>query len=343
MATYCNTTTDLKRAFFRVDEAGMKGHKTLKGYKSYSATLWKLTNVGYAEAMFEDGVKMTSVASLGACDAAQEYYYDSTNDVLYFYPTGSAPDNHTYTVGEDFDTVKSRMVAIASREAESMLDAKMPVPLPMSPDGTAAQPYDADFTHAVAKIACGYIVDRISPAVFDSQGAPAADSAAAQLLASGRAMIREYKEGVRRFSWEITEDEIGGANVRPGSTNTSAGIIQVRGKGVVETVETGTDVAGTTNTYLAQDQFWKVKLTLGGVLGTATWQVSYDDGTTYNGTDITTSRDWKLIKDNIWIRFLPRALGVTDFVINDTWQIELPSSERSVTNPRTRSISLRIA
>lgn len=339
--TYCNTTTDLLRAYSRIEEYGQKCLRTLKGYKNHSENVFKFIAPGYVEAVYEDGTKLTSY-SLADLTVAQRYHYDSTNDILYFYPTGGMPDNRAYLAGEDWSNVKTAAVAIASRDAEALLDPTTPVPVPMSPAGSAAQPYDRDFCHAVALMACGHIVARVAPAVYDSTGAPATDSIAAQLITAGRKIVGEYAEHARAFSWEITPDEIGGHNITPGSSNTSAGIIQVRGEYVPSVATTAVDAGNATTVYFNQDVFWKIKISTGGALGTATWLYSTDDGTTYNDTAITTSNQWALIGDNIWIRFLARAGGATDFIENDTWQLEINSSTRKVSRSPIYSVRANV-
>jgi len=343
---YCNTSTDLSRAYGRVFEYLKGQQQILRGFLPHTtANIFRKAGTGYVEAMFEDGVKMTEAASLGAVDAAQEWYYDSTNDVLYFYPTGGVPENHQYTIGQDIDTIRTDAVKVASREAEARLHSKHIVPIPMSPSATVSggvvkDPYDRDFIDAVAKIACGHLIGNVEPAVFND-GIP--ENIAAQLLAAGRGVLDEYVTGKRTFSWELTQSEIGKAKHWPDSSNTSHGMIQLRG-------EFQPDRTTTTSVYpdlsspvgFNQDVFWKIKITTGGALGTATFQVSKDNGTTYNGTDITTSNQWAEISNNIFVRFLARANASTDFIVNDTWQIEINAPGRQPLSTHVKSVKVVI-
>ena len=339
--TYCNITTDLTRAFSEVMSPKYKGLKTLSGYVAHSGNVYKVYGTGYVEALYEDNVKGTLTASIATVDAVNEWYYDSTNDVLYFYATGGVPDDHDYLYGDAWDSVVSACVEIASREADALLDKKFTVPIPRSPHGTALQPFDREFAHAVALIACGHIVGRIDAPNFDTTGT--ALNAAARLLSEGRSVIAQYESGEKSFSWAITADEVGGHNIIPGSSNTSVGVIQTRGTYDPDWSTSGAIYTSASDpSIMFQDPFWKVKITTAGTVGTATYQTSVDNGTTYNGTDITTSTDWKQITNNIWIRFLAVAGGATDFVLNDTWQMEIYSPTREVTNPSIKSIPVRI-
>lgn len=207
---YCNTTTDLLRAYPKVMD-GFRAQKILKGYLPHTtANIFKLGHTGYVEAMYEDNLVMTAAVNLAAVDAAREYFWDSTTDILYFYPTGGVPDNHSYKIGETMATVLSDCVAIASRDADALLDKKYTVPLPMSPDGSTTQPYDRDFTNAVAQLACAHIISRVSPIEFFVSGEVREGNVAGSLMLQGTRLITEYVEGTRVFSWEVTQDEVGG-------------------------------------------------------------------------------------------------------------------------------------
>lgn len=346
--TYCNTTSDLSRAYSKIAEY-LKGqqriinHNRLKAHTT--ANVYKLPASGFVEAMYEDGVLMTEVVSIPTIDSALEWYYDSTNDILYFYPTGGVPENHQYAIGQSVDTIRTDAVKVASREAEARLHSKYALPLPMSPyatvdDGQVVDPYDRDFMDAVAKIACGHLIGGMDPPVFRSDGT--AENISAQLLSAGRFIIDEYVSGKRTFSWDVTPSDIGQAKHTPASTNTSHGIIQLRGEIAPDRTVGSPVFESLGSPVFEQDVFWKVKITTGGVLGTATYQVSKDNGVTYNGTNILTSNQWREISNNIFIRFLARANAATDFILNDTWQIEINAPGRKPVQSSMKSVPVMI-
>lgn len=335
--TYCNTSTDLVGAYSRIEAS--RDLRILKGYVQHASAVYKIGKVGSFEAMYEDNLPMTLETSANAINQALEYYYDSTNDILYFY----FQSGKTYRIGEDWASTKTRAVQDASRDAEAILNVKYTVPLWMSPDGTSAAPYDRDLTKAVAKMACAHILSRLQPMEYDNLGNP--QNTSAHLYEEGRRALQEYVNGKRVFSWEISPAEVGKYNIRPATGNTSVGIIQLRGTYSQDTSRTSSAVfpSGSTFTsYLVQDPFWVVKIISGGALGTATFSVSLDNGTTYSGATVTTSNQWLLISSGIWIRFLARAGSSSDFITNDTWQIELYGPDREVTNPGIRSIPIEV-
>lgn len=326
--TYCNATTDLIRAYPRIDE--FREYKTLRGWVVHSGSVYKIGGTGYVSTLFENNLPLTAAANVGAISAGK-FYYDSDTDVLYVQATSGLPTASTnvYKSGEDWDVLKTWAIQNASREAESLLDARFPIPVPESPDGSTSARYDIDLARAVAKIACALIASRREPMRTEPE-----PNTAQMLYDEGRKILDEYNKAERRFSWEMSKDEIGGFTIRPESDNTGDGILQVRG-----------------GHKAWQDDFWRVKITVGGAVGTAKYQYSTDNGSTYNGTDITTSRLWQEISGalagegvlsedlSFYIRFLDRS-GTFD--VNDEWQIEINSAQREDARGRIGSVRMSI-
>jgi len=324
---YCNLTTDLYRAFPRLED--YKEQKTLRGWVVHSGSVYRLGNVGYGEILFENGLQLTKVADLVSVDAAGEYFYDEDEDVLYLQATSGVPTDSTniYVWGLDWDTFKGWAVDQASRDVDSLLDARFPVPLPESPYEDVTDKYDIDLRRATSKIAAALIISRREPMIFEPE-----PNVQAALYNEGKMILDEYNEGKRRFSWEMTKDEAGRFQIVPQAANTGDGILQVRG------------AHGSWH-----DDFWRVKITTGGAVATATFQYSTDNGATYNGSDITTSRLWQEITGAIpgttlvstaigfYIRFLDRD---GEFDVDDEWQIEIQSDARQ--SVRSKMTTARI-
>jgi len=341
---YCNPNTDLVRAFARIEEFVAGARRTIKNWKPYTTLpVQKISNVGYTEALYEDGAPMTKVTSITLVNSARKWFYDSTTDTLYQYPTGGVFTNHTYTSGPDITVIRSDAVNTASREAEAALHQKFPIPLPASTQATVVagvlkDPYDRDLIDACAKIACGHLVGAITPARFSALGDPLNE--AADLLFSGRAVLQDYATGKRTFSWELTAADIGTSRILPNISNTSFGMFQLRGQYQPSDVSASgifTDNAST----LDLDPSWKIKITVGGAYGTAKFQLSLDDGTTYNGTSVLITNQWTHLSNNVFIRWSPRALAATDFVANDTWTVQLYSPDRKASRSQISSARIR--
>jgi hypothetical protein len=324
--TYCNATTDLYRAYPRIEE--FREYKTVRGWVLHSGSIYKVGGTGYVSAVFENNLPLTAAASAVAVTAGT-YYYDSDADVLYLAATSGLPTASTniYKVGEDWDSLKSWAVTQAGAEVDTLLDGRFPRPIPESPDGSTTARYDVDLTRAAAKFAVAFIASRREPMRTEPE-----PNTAQSLYDEGRKIIDEYNKGDRHFSWEQTKDEIGGFIVRAETDNTGDGILQVRG-----------------SHDAWDDAFWRVKITTAGAVGTAEYQYSTDNGSTYNGTDLTTSRTWQEISGalagegvlaeelSFYIRFLDRS-GTFD--VGDEWQIEIVSAHRG--DARSRIGSVRI-
>ncbi len=319
--TYCNTTTDLARAYSRIEE--FKEQRTFRGWVLHSGSVYKIGNTGYVSQLFENNLQLTAAATLGTI-AAGKFYYDSDVDVLYVQATSGLPTDSTniYRGGEDWDGLKTWAVAQASGIIEGALDPQFPRPLPESPLATSTTKYDAPLILATAYIAAALIVGRREPPAFNADGSAA--NVSAQLRAAGELIITRYNKREYLFSWEVSEDEVGGVEVTPSSTNTSQGILQVRGQ------YTG-----------SEDAYWIVKISTGGDLGTAQYQLSTDNGANY-ATAITTvaTNLWVSLANGIEVRFLGRGGAASNFIVNDTWQIVVTSSDRSQSRPRMGSVSL---
>lgn len=325
---YSNATTDLVRAFARIEE--YKQQKTLRGWVVHSGSVFKLGNTGYVEALFENDLQLTKVTSLNDV-AAGKFFYDANLDILYAQATsGNITDaGKIYKAGDDWDALKDWAIDQASTDIEALLDARFPRPVPESPHATAAEKWDPDLRMACAKIACSHIAARREPKIYEPT-----PNVPAQLEIEGRRIIEEYNSGARRFSWELTRDEAGQAQAHPLSTSTGDGVLQAKAwyDGV-------------------QEFFARVKIVTGGAVGVAEYQYSFDDGATWNGEAIATSNLWKQITglvasavqsseelEGIWVRFFDRG-GTFD--VGDEWQIEVQSSKLSM--PRSPIGSARIS
>lgn len=320
MADYCNATTDLYRIYPRIEE--FKISKTLRGWSVYSGSVYKLANVGYAEKLIENGTQMTSVASIALIDAVGKYFYDSDADIIYARATsGNVSDAaNVYRWGLDWDTFKSWAVTRASERVDALLDRKFPIPVPENPQGSSTAKWDGPLIDATAYFACSFVVGRSDPPKYNTDGSAA--NLAAELFLAGQAIIRQYNDGDMRFGWEITADEAAGYNIIATTGNTSVGMFQLRG-----------DYNG------GDDDEWMIKISTGGALGTAAFQLSEDNGTTYN-TAATTSITWQSLANGVEIRFFGRGGGSSSFILSDTWQLLLTAKDRALTRSRLGSGSL---
>ena len=321
MSTYCNVTTDLYRAYPRLEEH--KEQKTVRGWVVNAGSVYKKANTGYGEMLFENGLPMTAVTLLASV-AAGKFYYDSANDILYAQSTTGTmvTSTNSYVWGIDWDTKKDWAVEEASARIDALLDPKFPIPIPENARGTSSQHWDLPIINATALLACSLIVGGSEPAKFNADGS--GTNMTADLFIAAKSIIDQYNKGEMAFSWELTKDEIGGYNIIPASTNTSIGMFQLRGQ-FDET----------------EDATFIIKIGTGGALGTATYLLSVDNGVTYGTAVLTlTTHGWVDLSDDIQIRFFDRGATTTAFIANDTWTVDLSSSGNTQSRSRIGSVNL---
>ena len=314
---YCNATTDLYRIYPGIED--FKQQKTLRGWVVHSGDVYKISNVGYGETLFENNLQLIAVASIAAI-LAGKYFYDADTDIIYVQPTSGTAAQNAYKWGNDWDALKTWAVTRATERVEAILDRTFPIPIPENPYGTSTAKWDGSLIDATAYIACSLISGRREPAKFNSDGSGA--NLTADLFVSGKSIVDQYNKGELHFSWQITSDEIAGYNVIPTNTNTSIGMFQLRGE------YTGED-----------DAVWKIKITLAGALGTAKYALSKDNGLTY-ATAILTSITWTDLGGGIEIRFFERGGGSLAFILNDSWQIDITSKYGVPSQSRMGTVDL---
>ena len=332
--TYCNLTTDLIRAYASIYDNITLREVTGFTLASGQTITYQNLGVGYITQATQDSKLLTSRSSIALVEAnAGSFYYDSTNYILYVSCTDSVdPDgNHTIEIGVDKVTFLTECRAIAQGRFESMLDGRFPRPLPESRYGASysARKYDDDIIQAVSKLTCSVALSSFNPS------STTADDIPTRLENEARKIINEHNEGLRKFSWEITSKESGGAEVMPFS---------VSGDGMIQ-------IYGTYNG--SADIIMRVKIITGGATGTATYKYSTDDGTTYNDTAITSSARWisigsgtefgeifnpyEVTTGGLFIRFDDRG---STFTADDTWKIYAYRSGQENTTSRIGSVKL---
>lgn len=314
--TYCNITTDLLRAYQNIYSYLQPKEITGWSLASGQSSTYQANATGYCSAVFQDGSPLSSTTSIALAEAtASKFYYDATNDKLYVHTsTGADPDgNFTIEIGVDRTTFLTECRGIAQGEFEAMLDRRFPRPLPEAKYGASylGRKYDDDIIMAVAKLTCAIAISSYNPQIEGDIVSRLRDEAIA--------IIADHNDNKRSFSFEVTKPEIGSASIVPYSVS-GDGMIEISG------VYSG-----------ANDAYLRVKIILGGAIGTATYQYSTDDGTAYSGTDITTANTWVSLTNGLYIRFDDR--GGT-FTANDVWRLLATSNDKSMTRPSIGSIDL---
>ena len=126
---YC-TEQDLKDVYPNIDE--LDGKVVIRNWvETATSNLYIARNCGLTTVLFADGENLGNPeANSGAVNANTEWYYDSTLDEIYYFNSTSDPNELLIEAGEDWATLKNRMIVNCSMELSSMLDARFPRPIP---------------------------------------------------------------------------------------------------------------------------------------------------------------------------------------------------------------------
>jgi hypothetical protein len=307
--TYCNTTSDLTNAYREIDR--YKGYFTLDSTKwaVHASNVYIQKETGQVNALFEDGVPLTKMASLALIVAAAQWFYDSTNDYLYVWCTANAdPDTKTMESGESWAAFK----ATCRNDAQEMLEGFLrnvfvtPFRKIIAPDESYnSASYDFWIVRATALLTCYLMVKRLNlddklaeylyREVYNTEPEPG----------EKRGIVQYILDGAISLKIQRSNREPGGFNVYDYASNTATAFVEITGS------------------YLgSQKQIWRLQIDTSGAVGTATWKLSKDQGTTWDTTLQKTRKS-----DSDQRRF---TLGsgidaefVGTFVSGDYWDIEL--------------------
>jgi len=273
---YCNVTTDLTDVFPDIERYQEK--QILEGWVAVTgqANTYAVFGTGQINMVFDNQVQLslkTSIATVQA--AAGSWWYDSDNDVVYVHATDSdnlATVAQTTTLiegGEDWDTLKDNMRDKASQFMDSVLNTRYPTPLmPRQIKTHDTADYEYPIVRACALLTCAFLAKRRNPAdkngimLFEEAWLPVPEPD------QQKGWLNQIKDGEIVLQDQISAREVGSFNVYPES-------------GITTTAYTWFMGEYTGSTY----QRWRVQIDTAGAIGTATWKLSYNGGTTW---DLTT-------------------------------------------------------
>ena len=282
---YCNLTTDLEDVIQDIEKYAYQSidnnlFESVSG-QDYSM----LGQVGYVGALYIDKEAQTVASSLANVDETNTWYY--ANNVLYIYT--NAIGNTNITISSDtWENVATEARERASQELENYL-YMYNSPLPYLKNSDRA--FDEDIVIATSILTCRNIirsknprdelVDTLNRMIYDKE--------------NEMGIIWDYTHGVKKFSFEGTRTSFNG-KITP---------VQVSGTGTIELTGISTDL---------DYHKYNVKITTGGVVGTAIYQLT-KDGTVLGS--YTTDYGYDCIPHSgCYIRFSGT------FTADDEWNIE---------------------
>ena len=288
---YC-THKELKRVFPQLDTFDNK--KPVYGWKEVTTNKYAAHNSGLVTQLFADGEDLGPAQSAHTdLDVEGEWFYNSAEDVLYYF-SANTPEDKLMEAGEEFTAMVTQYRTDASRYLDSMLDPNMPKEAWKDKEGN----YDYIIIRTTALLAANFMIKSHDP---NSELANA-------LMEEANNNIENINQGKAALSWQVSRDSSQGV-VRD-VTYTS---------GKIRPVDTRGQWTGTYDLI-------KVKIGTGGVLGTATYSVWVKDGDKLKNNQIVTNEiingDYQELAGGLEIRFAG-ASDSTEATANDEWEIEV--------------------
>ena len=308
MPTYISSR-DLKDVFPNLDEFDTK--KPVYGWVVDSSSRYVAHDSGLVTQLFADGKDLGSAQSAKTdVDANGEWFYDSAADAVYYYNDASSPDDLLMEAGEDFATLKTRVMKDASNYVDSKLDATLPREQFLLKDGT----YDYLIRRLTGLVAAYFLVKAKDPT----------SEIAEALFDEAQMHIEDLNSGQAKLSFQNTGDASKGI-VRKISVAGSLNIVDTRGN------------------YRGSYDRLKVIVTTGGAIGTAKYSVyAKDTDGLKNNLVLQTeviNGDYQELAGGLQIRFQGSADNSTA-TADDEWEVEVMGLYEETDNASMRSVRM---
>ena len=308
MPTYISSR-DLKDVFPNLDEFDTK--KPVYGWVIDAGSRYVSHDSGLVTQLFVDGKDLGSVQSAKTdVDANDEWFYDSAADAVYYYNDVSSPDDLLMEAGEDFATLKTRIMKDASNYVDSKLDATLPREQFLLKDGT----YDYLIRRLTGLVAAFFLVKGKNPT----------SEVADAFFEEAQMHIDDLNSGRAKLSFQNTGDASKGI-VRKIAVAGSLNIVDTRGN------------------YRGSYDRLKVIVTTAGAIGTAKYSVYAKDTDALKNNivlqDEIINGDYQELSGGLQIRFQGSADGSTG-TQNDEWEIEVMGLYEETDNPAIRSVKM---
>tara|TARA_R100000808_G_scaffold24122_1_gene54792 strand:- start:11 stop:970 length:960 start_codon:yes stop_codon:yes gene_type:complete len=290
---YC-THQELKRVFPQVDEFDTKA--PIYGWEVSSGSLYVAHDCGLVNQLFADGKDLGAAqSSSGAVNVNDEWYYDSTNDVVYYYNDASNPADLLMESGQEFTAMVTQFRTDASRYLDSMLDPNLPANQLKDKSGN----FDYMIIRTTALLCAALMIRATDPT----------SEMASSIMEEAQGNIDALNNGKAALSHQNTADA-------------SKGVIRdVTYTGTVRPVDTRGHYTGTFDLI-------KIKITTGGAIGTAKYSVWVKDADKLgmnDGNQVVTDEiingDYQSLSSGLQVRFSGTNFDSTA-AVNDIWEVE---------------------
>ena len=304
--TYC-THAELKRVYPQIDAFDTK--TPIYGWAATATSnLYIAQNTGLVSRLFIDGEDLGNEQATVPDDSG-EWWYNDTDDELYYKDEDRNPADYLMEAGENFANVVSQICADASRYLDSKLDPNLPREQLKDKSGN----YDYMIIRSTALIAAAFMIRSSDPT----------NEVATALMEEAQGNINSLNEGKAALSWQNTRDA-------------SRGII----RDITYTSEKIRPV-DTRGTWSGTYDLIKVKIITGGVLGTATYSVWVKDGDKLKNNQVVTAEkingDYQALAGGLEIRFGGKA-DDTVATANNEWEVEVMGVSEHVDASGVKSV-----
>ena len=308
---YC-THKELKRVFPQIDEFDVKS--PIYGWAVSSGSLYVAHDCGLVNQLFADGSDLGAAeANSGAVTSNGEWFYDSTNDVVYYYNSATNPNDLLMESGEEFTTMVTQFRTDASRYLDSKLDPNLPK--------NQFKDKSGNFDYLIIRTAA------LLCAVFMIRATDPTSEMASAMMEEAGGNIDDLNNGKAALSHQNTSDS-------------SKGIIRDVSytDGSVRPVDTRGHYSGT---------FDLIRITIGtgGAMdGTATYSVWVKDGDklgNQQGNQVVTNEkingDYQALAGGLQIRFSGETKASVATATNE-WEVEVQGWTEEVDSNTLKSI-----
>ena len=266
--SYCNTTTDL--AGIEPSIEGYDRKTPIMSWVQHSGSVYKSYNSGYVSLLFIDGEDIGSAqASLVDVDTANEWYYDDTADVVYVH--NASADTLNIMKGEDWKTLKERVVAEQSERVRAFVDRPIYKRGGTGQQSASSRDYDWTIIYSTASLSVAELIRG-----SDSEKADAIERrilSSEILEETGRhGVLVDVKTGHYKLWNEVGgADQEGQPRAVSVDASTTGGIIHTRGTPTVDwdvikikigtggTFAQGSASSVTYSTYVSNDTGLKIE------------------------------------------------------------------------------------
>jgi len=158
LTAFCNITTDLQAIVSDIDRYDRK-RVLMSNWSNPSGNTYRLSNTGYIENLYKDGVEMTKVTDTPNADNEFKYS-ESTDSVDFFLASSSvaALNSSVFEAGQDWEDLKTRVVKEQADHMRSYLNRPIYKRGNSNYQGAADRSYDFIVIRCNALLACADLV-----------------------------------------------------------------------------------------------------------------------------------------------------------------------------------------